>query len=597
MAAIENNIILRVRDLHVHFITEESLTIAVNGVSFDLREGESLGIVGESGSGKTVTALSIIKLLPIPPAFIPRGKVEFDSRLLGGRVDLLREPERRLRLIRGKEIAMVFQEPMTSLNPVFRCGEQVDEAILAHEKVTTKEAKERTLRLFELVRLPDPERIYHSYPHQLSGGQKQRVMIAMALCCNPKILIADEPTTALDVTVQATILKLLRNLQKQLNLSLIFISHDLGVVSEVCDRVLVMHRGQIVEDNDIRDIFLAPRHPYTRGLIACRPPLDIKLRTLPTLRDFIEEDTDGAMRDKGVSIKEVIRVRIISEEEIEQKIKTLTSQEPLLRVENLKKHFVARRTLLGKPIKVVKAVDDVSFEVYPGETLGLVGESGSGKTTLGRTILRLIEADEGKVIYNGTNILELPASKMRALRREMQIIFQDPFSSLNPRLTVGYAITEPMRVHGLYNSQAEQRDAAMELLEKVALKPEHYYRYPHEFSGGQRQRICIARALAVKPKFIICDEPVSSLDVSVQAEILNLLIKLREEFGLTYIFISHDLSVVKFISDRVAVMRAGRLIEMGPASEIYRNPQTDYTRQLIASIPGAEFARASAYLP
>lgn len=592
----ENEPVLRVVDLHVHFITEESLTIAVDGVSFELRRGESLGIVGESGSGKTVTALSIMKLLPIPPAFIPRGRIEFHSEVLGGKVDLLREPEKRLRRVRGKEIAMVFQEPMTSLNPVFRCGEQVDEAILTHEDVSSKEAKERTLQLFELVKLPDPERIYNSYPHQLSGGQKQRVMIAMALSCNPKILIADEPTTALDVTVQAAILKLLRDLQKQLNLSLIFISHDLGVVSEVCDRVIVMYRGKIVEDNDIRSIFLSPQHPYTRGLIACRPPLDIKLRSLPTLRDFVEEEPDGTMRDKKVTIQQVIEERIIPEEELQRRIETLTSQEPLLKVENLKKYFVARRSLLGKPLKVVKAVDDVSFEVYPGETLGLVGESGSGKTTLGRTILRLIEADGGKVMYNGKNILELSSGEMRTLRKEMQIIFQDPFSSLNPRLTVGYAITEPMRVHGIYNSEAERRDAAMELLEKVALKPEHYYRYPHEFSGGQRQRICIARALAVKPKFIICDEPVSSLDVSVQAEILNLLIKLKEEFGLTYIFISHDLSVVKFISDRVAVMQFGKLLEIGPATEIYRNPRTEYTRKLIDSIPGAEFAKISLYL-
>ncbi len=582
--------ILRVENLRVEFHTEDRRVVAVNDVSFTLHEGESLGVVGESGSGKTVTALSILGLLPPVITHIPEeSHIWFASETLG-EVDLLHTTQRMLRQIRGGQISIVFQEPMTSLNPVFRCGEQVMEAILAHEpEVSKQEARDRVLELFRRVGLDDAHRIFRSYPHQLSGGQKQRVMIAMALACTPKIVIADEPTTALDVTVQKKILELLRELQEEYNMALIFISHDLGVIAEIADRVLVMYRGDLVEDNDIHTIFHAPRHPYTRGLLACRPPLDVKLRSLPTLWDFMEVTPEGEIRAKTEkSVEEVLAERVIPREEIQRRVERLVQQEPLLVVRDLKVYFPARRNLLGKPVAWFPAVDGVSFEVYPGETLGLVGESGSGKTTLSRAILRLIDPTDGTVLFDGKNVTAMEGSALRALRREMQIIFQDPYSSLNPRLTVGYAIEEPMRVHGLCTSSGECRDRAMELLEKVKLEPEHYYRYPHEFSGGQRQRICIARALAVQPRFIICDEAVSSLDVSVQAEILNLLNQLKEEYNLTYIFISHDLSVVKFMSDRIMVMYRGRIEEIGPSEEIYENPKSEYTRRLIAAIPRGE---------
>ncbi len=579
--------LLVVKDLHIHFHTEDETVIAVNGISFSVNEGESVGIVGESGSGKTVTALSIMRLIPSPPGFIPRGEIIFQSRELG-EVNILELSLSDLRKIRGAEISMIFQEPMTSLNPVFKCGDQVMEAILIHEKVSRQEAKKRVLELFKQVGLREPERIFNSYPHQLSGGQKQRVMIAMALACNPRLVICDEPTTALDVTVQKKILDLLRELQQKRNMALLFITHDLGVIAEISDRVIVMYRGNIVEDNDICTIFHNPQHPYTRGLLACRPPLDVRLRELPTLDMFMRVTPDGRIESTGLTVEEAIRERIIPEEETKRRLEELMKQEPLIRVVNLKKWFPKKKNFFGKVKEWTKAVDDVSFEVYPGETLGLVGESGSGKTTLSRTILRLIDPDDGDIFYAGENIARMDQKALRDYRKRMQIIFQDPYSSLNPRLTVGYAITEPMKVHGICKDDEECKKRAMELLERVKLKPEHYYRYPHEFSGGQRQRIVIARALAVQPEFVICDEAVSALDVSVQAEILNLLNELKRDLGLTYIFISHDLSVVKFMSDRIMVMEHGKLKEIGPADEIYYNPKDPYTRTLISAIPKGE---------
>ncbi len=568
---------LEVKSLTVHFETRAGLVPAVEGVSFSLGKGQTLGIVGESGSGKSVTSLAIMRLIPTPPGRITQGEIYFDSPSLG-RVNLLTLPEKQMRHLRGNEIAMIFQEPMTSLNPVFTCGDQVVEALRLHQKLTPKEAKERTLALFEEVRLPNPPRIFHAYPHQLSGGQKQRVMIAMAIACHPALLIADEPTTALDVTVQKTILDLLLELQARHGMSMIFISHDLGVIGEVCDEVLVMYRGRVVEQGPIQTIFTHPKDPYTRGLMACRPPLDRRLHRLPTLADFLK--AEGRL-----TVEEALRTETVPEEAYRTRQAQLAQQKPLLQVENLQVHFPITRGLFGRVVGYVKAVDGVSFTVYPGETVGLVGESGSGKTTTGRAILRLIEPTGGKVFFEQQEVTALPAQALRRLRQKMQIIFQDPYSSLNPRLTVGMALTEPLLYHKIASDAREARDMAIDLLEKVGLEADHFYRYPHEFSGGQRQRIAIARALAVRPRFIICDESVSALDVSVQAQVLNLLLDLQEQFGLSYLFISHDLSVVKFMSDRLLVMHQGQVVESGYAEEIYRAPKHPYTQKLIDAIP------------
>ncbi|KAI9549857.1 putative glutathione import ATP-binding protein GsiA-like [Daphnia sinensis] len=478
---------------------------------------------------------------------------------------------------------------MTSLNPVYTCGEQVMEAILIHNKITKEEAQKRTIALFEKVKLPDPERAFRSYPHQLSGGQKQRVMIAMAMSCNPSVLIADEPTTALDVTVQKTILELMKDLQQEINAAIVFITHDLGVIAEIADRVIVMYKGNIVEEGQVTDIFKKPQHPYTKSLLACRPPLGDRLRRLPIVSDFMEviKNEDGSQRiiEKEGSILNVLNAVKIPSEEIQERLQTLLKQEPILQIKNLKTWYPSKKNFWGKPVEYVKAVDDVSFEVYPGETLGLVGESGCGKTTLGRTILRLAPATEGSILYKGQDLTQLSPAEMQEFRKDIQIIFQDPYSSLNPRMTIGSAIMEPMQVHNIYKNDTERKEKVIELLETVSLDANHFNRYPHEFSGGQRQRICIARALALNPKFIICDESVSALDVSVQAQVLNLLIELRQKMDFTCIFISHDLSVVKFISDRMVVMNKGRIEEMGVADEIYNNPQKSYTQKLIEAIP------------
>ena len=575
--------LLEVKNLVTEFHTDNGTVRAVDDISFTLHRGETIGIVGESGSGKSVTSLSAMRLIPEPPGKIVNGKILFHGQ--DYKSDLANLNEKQMRKFRGNEIAMIFQEPMTSLNPVFTCGKQVMEAIQLHQKFSRKEAKGKTIELFKKVKLPRPEEIFASYPHQISGGQKQRVMIAMALSCNPAILIADEPTTALDVTVQETILHLMKELQEEYNMGILFITHDLGVIAELADEVVVMYKGKLVEKGPALQVFSSPNHPYTRGLLACRPPLDVRVRELPTRKYFMTEDEDGVIVETGKTVSEVIKELAVSKNEVSLRHEIIYAQEPLLEVSNLKTYFTNKKSFFGKAKSWVKAVDDVSFKLYPGETLGLVGESGCGKTTLGRTILKLIEPTDGTVVLNGENITGYSNKSMRRLRKDAQIIFQDPYSSLNPRITIGEAIMEPMRVHKVCDNEMQRKQEVLELLVKVGLDPNQFNRYPHEFSGGQRQRICIARSIALKPKLIICDESVSALDVSVQADVLNLLNELRDEFGLTFLFISHDLSVVKFMSDRMIVMKEGKIEEEGLADEIYANPKTEYTRSLINSIP------------
>ena len=576
--------LLEVKNLVTEFRTEEETVKAVNDISFTLSKGETIGIVGESGSGKSVTSLSVMRLIPNPPGKITGGQIIYHSKRKGP-IDIVKLSEKEMRELRGNEIAMIFQEPMTSLNPVYTCGDQVMEAILLHQKVNKKTAKEITIALFKEVQLPRPDDIFDSYPHQISGGQKQRVMIAMAMSCKPNILIADEPTTALDVTVQATILDLMLKLQRERDMGIMFITHDLGVIAELADKVVVMYKGKIVEQGSVMDIFANPKHPYTKGLLACRPPLNKRLHWLPTVADFMQTSDMGEMIESKQSVDDVTNKLIVSKGNREEAHKKLYAKEPILQIKNLKTYFPIKKGIFGKAKDYVKAVDDVSFDVYPGETLGLVGESGCGKTTLGRAVLRLVEPTSGDVIFNGINITTLDLKKLRDLRKDIQIIFQDPYSSLNPRITIGQAIMEPMQVHGILENDKARKERVIELLHRVNMNESHFYRYPHEFSGGQRQRICIARALALKPKFIICDESVSALDVSVQAQVLNLLNELKREFDFTYIFISHDLSVVKFMSDRMVVMNKGKIEEMGDADEIYNNPKTEYTKNLINSIP------------
>ena len=535
--------LLEFKNLVTEFHTEGKTVKAVNDISFTLNKGETIGIVGESGSGKSVTSLSAMRLIPSPPGIISGGEIVFHQKDKDP-VDLLSLSEEGIREYRGKDIAMIFQEPMTSLNPVFTCGDQVLEAIMLHQNINKKDAKKLTIDLFRQVQLPDPERIYSTYPHQISGGQKQRVMIAMAMSCKPSVMIADEPTTALDVTVQKTILQLLSNLQKEHNMGIMFITHDLGVIAELADKVVVMYKGKIVEQGNVWEIFTNPKHPYTKGLLACRPPLNKRYTFLPTVSDFMNIDSSGRIIDNNVSVEDFTKKLIIPDKIRKEKQDKLFIKQPILKIKNLKTYFPIRNGFFGGISSHVKAVDDISFDVYPGETLGLVGESGCGKTTTGRTILRLEEPTSGEMIYKGKDISLMNAEELRLFRKEVQIIFQDPYSSLNPRMTIGNAIMEPMQVHNILDSDEERKKRVEQLLERVSLDPAHFYRYPHEFSGGQRQRIGIARALAVNPKFIICDESVSALDVSVQAQVLNLLNELKDEFELTYIFISHDLSVV-----------------------------------------------------
>lgn len=574
---------LAVNNLKVQFKTEDGLFEAVKDISFKLHTGEVIGIVGESGSGKSVTSLAIMRLLE-PGVSLVSGEILLND------INLLELAEEKMQAIRGNRIGMIFQEPMTSLNPVLTCGFQVAEAIKLHQHLNDKDAREKAIALFNEVQLPRPQAIFDSYPHEISGGQKQRVMIAMALSCDPEILIADEPTTALDVTVQKTIIELLLRLKAERNMSMVFISHDLGVIGEIADRVIVMYKGRIVEEAGITNIFHNPQHPYTKGLLACRPSPAYQLKKLPVLTDFLKFDEQGAIQSSGLGIEELRRQFAYTDVEIAERKERLYSQPPILKVQNLNTWYPVNAGFLQKTKEVVKAVNNVSFDVYPGETLGLVGESGCGKTTLGRSILRLVEPTSGNVIFQDVSLQNLQTETLRQIRRDMQIIFQDPYSSLNPRLTVGQSIMEPLQVHNLYNNNSQRKQRVIALLERVNLTAAHFNRYPYEFSGGQRQRIVIARALALQPKFIICDESVSALDVSVQAQVLNLLRELQDELKLTYIFISHDLSVIKHISDRVLVMNKGVIEESGTPHEIYYHPQKAYTQKLIASIPGAEKA-------
>ncbi|MCW3467915.1 ABC transporter ATP-binding protein [Chitinophaga nivalis] len=573
---------VEIQDLAVTFPAGNNTITAVNHISLTIGKGEIVGVVGESGSGKSVTALSLMRLIQ-PPGKISHGSILY--RMAADTIDLLQLSDEKVRHYRGNEVAMIFQEPMTSLNPLHTCGDQVTEAIRLHTPMTAQAARQRAIALFEKVKLPDPAAIMERYPHELSGGQKQRVMIAMAISCHPKLLIADEPTTALDVTVQQAILELLRELQQQLDMSVLFITHDLGVVAALAHRVVVMYKGNIVEEGTVEQVFRHPQHPYTKGLLACRPPLDQRLTRLPVTADFMETDSRGQIHEKAGTIKTLVASLVVSDADIQQRTQLLAAAPPLLEVNGLCTWFPVKRSITGKVLKWAKAVDDVSFTVRTGETLGLVGESGCGKTTLGRSLLRLIEPTGGSIVYKGQDLRSLSEKGMRVLRKDMQLIFQDPYASLNPRQSVGSAILEPMQVHGLYGNERAQQERVMALLEMVQLRPEHYNRYPHEFSGGQRQRVVIARALAVAPSFIICDESVAALDVSIQAQVLNLLIDLRKALGFTCIFISHDLSVVRFISDRMMVMRQGKIVETGEADAVYHHPQQAYTQQLIAAIP------------
>jgi peptide/nickel transport system ATP-binding protein len=555
--------LLCIEQLGISFESEGQLTPAVTDLTLRVRRGEILAIVGESGSGKSITSLSILQLLPSPPARYTSGKILFTGRD-GRTINLLEQESKTLEHIRGAEIAMIFQEPMTSLNPVFTCGHQVAEAIRAHHKISAEAAQEQTIALFERVQLPDPAGMYHRYPHELSGGQKQRVMIAMAMSSRPSLLICDEPTTALDVTVQKTILELIKQLQATEDMGVIFITHDLGVVAEIADKALVLYRGKVVEEGPVRELFRNPQHPYTKGLLNCRPALHVKGERLPVVSDYLEGREPAAAAPVT---------------------RPAAGPEVLMRVEDLKVWYPAEKTLLGKVLRYTKAVDGVSFDVFAGETLGLVGESGCGKTTLGRALLRLAEPTGGRIFFEGRELSALKGEELKPYRSRMQLIFQDPYSSLNPRLTVGSAISEAMKVHGIGGTAAQRKDEVIALLEKVSLRPEHYDRWPHEFSGGQRQRIVIARALALRPSFIVADESVSALDVSVQAQVLNLLNDLKAAFGFTVVFISHDLSVIRYISDRIVVMNKGRIEETGEAEHIYRHPQSEYTKKLISAIP------------
>jgi peptide/nickel transport system ATP-binding protein len=566
--------LLQINNLQVDFVTEIGTTTAVKDISITVNRGEIVAIVGESGSGKSVTSLSILQLLPKPPARYTNGEILFSAGEEEP-VNLVTQTPEQMRSIRGNQIAMIFQEPMTSLNPVFTCGHQVQEALRLHRKISKKEAVQKTLELFGQVRLPNPEQLFRRYPHQLSGGQKQRVMIAMAMSCEPSLLICDEPTTALDVTVQKTILQLIKELQQTQQMGVIFITHDLGVVAEVADRAVVMYRGEIVESGPVAALFSDPQHPYTKGLLACRPVLHPKGERLPIVSDFLENNRP---------FDPVRYIQPVAEPGVRAEPDT-TAKRPFIQVSRLNVWFPSKKNLLGKPLDYIKAIDNVRFEIYKGETLGLVGESGCGKTTLGRTLLGLIQPTSGSVYYDGTDLAKIDASTMKQMRKDIQIIFQDPYSSLNPRLTIGSAIAEPLKVHNIVTNSLQRKDRVVELLEKVNLKAEHFHRYPHEFSGGQRQRIVIARALALNPEFIVCDESVSALDVSVQAQVLNLLNDLKAEMGFTIVFISHDLSVVRYISDRIMVMNKGKIEEIGDAEQIYFHPQKEYTKQLIASIP------------
>lgn len=561
---MQNTKLLEVCQLSVSFQNETGFRPVIHEVDFHVNRYEILGIVGESGSGKSVTSLALMGLLPAKKSKLSSGEILFD----GQPIHQLSESE--LRTFRGNKISMIFQEPMSSLNPSMTCGDQVAEILEEHTTLSKNERKTRVLELFEQVKLPNPAQLYHRYPHEISGGQKQRVMIAMAIACEPQLLIADEPTTALDVTVQKEIIELLKQIQKKNQMSILFISHDLSLVSEIAQRVLVMYQGKVVEQGTIDEIFNHPKELYTRALIASRPSMNERVKRLPTIQGFLEG---------------TIGHELETPKEREQRHRKLYQKLPILTVHNLNKTYLSRTGWLGKSGSY-RALNEVSFEVYEGETLGLVGESGCGKSTLGNALLLLNKADSGEVFYRGKDITNLSTQEERKLRKEIQIIFQDPFSSLNPRITVGKAIMEPMEVYNMYGGKKERYEKVIELLKRVGLTEEHFSRYPHEFSGGQRQRIGIARAIALMPKFIICDESVSALDISVQAQVLNLLNELKDQFGFTYLFISHDLAVVKYMADRIMVMQQGQNVELKEADALYQQPSSAYTQKLIDAIPG-----------
>jgi peptide/nickel transport system ATP-binding protein len=562
------DLVLSIEDLTIGFDYQGRPFNAVENANIELHAGSSLGIVGESGSGKSLTARSILNLLP-QNAILKSGQIHLKEKD-GGFINILRAPIFALERIRGDSVSMIFQEPMTSLNPVYRCGNQVTENIRKHTHSTAKEAKAKAISLFEEVKLPSPERIFKSYPHELSGGQRQRVMIAMALSCQPKILIADEPTTALDVTVQKSILDLLKSLQKKYRMSLIFISHDLGVISEVADNVAVMYQGRIVEQGLLSQIIDNPQSSYTKGLIACRPSVHSKPFRLPTLSQFIEDKTNKEPDTASTKV-----------------VSSKTQEKPgvLFELHNIDKAFPLQKNFFGKTTKAFKAIDDITLKVYRGETLGLVGESGSGKTTLGRILMNLLPFDNGQIYYKQSKVSGLKKSALTNFRQNVQIIFQDPYSSLNPKMSVGQIIEEPIRYHGIIKNKQQRKHKVTELLQNVRLDESYYYRFPHELSGGERQRVAIARVLGLNPEFIICDEAVSALDVSIQAEILNLLQELKEKYHLTYVFISHDFSVIRFMADRVAVMKDGRLIELSEADQLFKSAQNAYTQDLLSSVP------------
>ncbi|MCB9073268.1 MAG: ABC transporter ATP-binding protein [Bdellovibrionaceae bacterium] len=558
--------LLEVKNLTIDFSRNGNKNRVVDSVSFSLEQGQTLGIVGESGSGKTVTSLALLRLLNAQSATVA-GHISFLGK------DLLSLSPTKMRAIRGKEISMIFQEPMTSLNPVFTIGSQVSEALIVHNSCkNSKEAAEKTVELLREVGIPDPEQRFSSYPHEMSGGQRQRVMIAMAIACRPKLLIADEPTTALDVTIQKQVLDLLEGLKQKYNMSMIFITHDLGLVADRTDKVCIMYQGKLVEQGDTAKIFHSPQHPYTKGLLNCRPHLHANRVRMPTLNDYV--DASG-------------KAKVFDIDQLKKKqLRDLKNAESVLQVKSLSKYYEKKSPLLKRNIGWNKACQNINFDLRRGEVIGLVGESGSGKSTLGKTLMMLTSPTSGKIVLLGNELTILSKNKMIEQRQHMQLIFQDPYSSLNPKRTILSAITEPMVVHGIGKNREERQHLAQELMSKVGLDSSWLLRYPHEFSGGQRQRICIARALALKPDVLICDESVSALDVSVQAQILNLLLDLRDEFNMSYVFISHDLAVVRFMSDRIIVMKNGEVVEFGESDQIFSNPQHEYTKSLLQSIPG-----------
>ncbi|WP_434667794.1 glutathione ABC transporter ATP-binding protein GsiA [Klebsiella sp. B345] len=561
---IDASDVLVVRDLNVAFRQEQASFAAVRHLSFTLRRGETLAIVGESGSGKSVTALALMRLLDQAASQVSSEALRLRRR--NGQIialDALSDAE--MRSVRGADMAMIFQEPMTSLNPVFTVGEQIAESLRLHQGLGREAALREAKKMLDQVRIPEAETMLSRYPHQLSGGMRQRVMIAMALSCHPAVLIADEPTTALDVTIQAQILQLIAVLQKEMAMGVIFITHDMGVVADIADRVLVMYRGEAVESGSVEEIFRAPQHPYTQALLAAVPRL-------------------GAMRGSVLPRRFPLLAQDPPEEEQQN---TVGTGEPILKVRDLVARFPLRSGILNRITREVHAVEKVSFDLWPGETLSLVGESGCGKSTTGRALLRLVATQGGSIIFNGERIDTLANSKLQALRRDIQFIFQDPFASLDPRQTIGYSIMEPLRIHGMLEGEAARQRVSW-LLERVGLQPEHAWRYPHEFSGGQRQRVCIARALALNPKVVIADEAVSALDVSIRAQIINLMLDLQREMGIAFLFISHDMAVVERISHRVAVMYRGRIVEIGPRRAVFENPQHPYTRKLMAAVPVAD---------